>query len=74
MTHKTTVRAVMMTEKTSSVADELLTAAEAMARLNVSRSTLERYEAAGRLAPLRLPSGHRRFRRVEIDALLSNAS
>lgn len=49
--------------------DFLLTPAEASRYLGVSARTLQRYEAAGRLKVDRLPTGHRRYRRAELDAL-----
>jgi excisionase family DNA binding protein len=49
--------------------DELLTIAEAAAILKVHRDTLRRLEKRGQLAALRLPSGHRRYRRADIEAL-----
>lgn len=51
--------------------DRLLTAAETMSRLNVSRRTLDRYEDAGLLTPKRLPTGHRRFSSAQVEALLA---
>lgn len=47
----------------------LLTPAEAMARLRVSRQTLLRYEASGILATTKLPSGHRRYHEADVIAI-----
>lgn len=61
-------------QKTQEVlADEYLTAAEAMDALNISRRTLDRYVEDGRLEASKLPTGHRRFRRVDVAALLTPA-
>lgn len=38
--------------------------------LNVHPKTLSRWEREGRIVSLRLPSGHRRYRKTEIAALL----
>jgi excisionase family DNA binding protein len=46
--------------------DELLTIREAADMLNVHPDTLRRWEKAGRLVPLRTPTGHRRYRRGDI--------
>lgn len=40
-----------------------------MTRLAISRSTLQRYESEGHLDAVRLPSGHRRYRRADIEAI-----
>ena len=52
-------------------AAELLTIAEAAAFLRVSYSTLRRWEAAGQIAVERTPTGQRRYRRAEVDAVLT---
>lgn len=46
-----------------------LTITQAAQLLGVSTRTILRYEAAGRLAAYRLPSGHRRFDRADVLAL-----
>lgn len=47
-----------------------LTPAEAAKILGVSPSTVRRYEESGLLVPRRLlGSGHRRYRRAEVEAL-----
>lgn len=51
--------------------DDLLTRKEACALLNVSARTLYRYEEEGHITALLLPSGHRRFRRIDVEALLA---
>ena len=50
-------------------ASRLLTPAEVMARLNVSRQTLVRYVDGGHLPAVVLPSGHRRYRDTDVEAL-----
>ena len=51
-----------------------LTPAEAADILGVSPSTVRRYEESGLLVPRRLPgSGHRRYRRGEVEALRDQA-
>ena len=51
--------------------DELLTTTEAGELLGVSGKTVVRYADLGTLPVLTLPSGHRRFRRSDIDNLLA---
>lgn len=51
-----------------------LTPAQAAKRLGVSARTLWRYQEAGRIEPVRLPSGHRRFRVEDVDALAPQGS
>jgi len=43
--------------------------AEVAAELGVSTKTVTRMDARGDLTPLRLPSGHRRYSRAEVEAL-----
>jgi excisionase family DNA binding protein len=38
--------------------------------IGVHVDTLRRYEASGRIAAQRTPSGHRRFKRSDVEALL----
>jgi excisionase family DNA binding protein len=53
------------------LADEWFTAAEAMAYLKVSKSTLYRLSAEGKLPYYTLAeSGDRRFKRSDLDAVL----
>lgn len=66
-----TVTPVTMTQRTTSPEPEYLTPAEAAARLRISPRTLWRYQSDGRITPVTLPSGHRRFRRADIEALLA---
>lgn len=48
----------------------MVTPAEAEGILGVSRRTLMRMEQRGDIASRRLPSGHRRFVRAEVEALI----
>jgi hypothetical protein len=60
-------------QKTQDIGDsDTLASADVMKRLHISRRTLERYVADGVLAALYLPSGHRRYRPEDVDALLSS--
>lgn len=51
--------------------DDLLTTGEAAAVLHVSGETLRRWADDRKIAHVRLPSGHRRFRRADVDAVLA---
>lgn len=53
---------------------ELLTLAEAADRLRLSPRTVQRYVADGRLASLRTPGGHPRFRAEDVEALLEQVA
>jgi len=52
--------------------DELLTTAQAAKISGVSKMTVTRAVKAGRITPLRTPGGHFRFRRRDVEALLSS--
>lgn len=54
--------------------DDLVTSAEAAVLGRVSKMTILRAVKAGKLTPLRTPGGHFRFRRGDIDKLLSKAA
>lgn len=51
---------------------DLLSVGESAVIIGISRDTLKRWEAAGRVTSLRTPTGHRRFRRADIEALLTD--
>jgi len=51
--------------------EDLLTSGQAAALVSVSIDTIRRWEKAGRIAALRTPTGHRRFRRGDVEQLLS---
>lgn len=50
--------------------DRLLTVKQAAEFLGISRNTLYRYENRGYLTPLRTPTGHRRYRRSQLEEFL----
>lgn len=50
--------------------EPLYTPAEVAALFRVDSKTVTRWAAAGRIASIRTPGGHRRFRRAEVDRLL----
>lgn len=45
---------------------------EAAAALDVSQSSVRRWVKAGRLKAIKLPSGRRRIRREDVEAILSS--
>ena len=49
---------------------ELLSVGKAAGLLNVHPDTLKRWERAGRIVAYRTPTGHRRFRRSDVERLL----
>lgn len=51
--------------------DRLLTPGEVAALFRVDPKTVTRWAAAGRIASIRTPGGHRRFRESEVRALLA---
>ena len=53
---------------------ELLSIGAAAAQLGVSIDTLRRWSAAGRIPVVVLPSGHRRYRLADIEALLGRSA
>jgi excisionase family DNA binding protein len=50
--------------------DRLLTPGEVAALFRVDPKTVTRWAASGRISSIRTPVGHRRYREVEIRALL----
>lgn len=52
----------------------LLTTSEVAAECRVSTDTVRRWAASGALPSLLTPGGQRRFRRPDVDALLSAAA
>lgn len=56
------------------VADDYLVSSEVLAILRVSRRTLERYVADGKLRTSKVASGNRRYRRSDVLALIAPAS
>jgi excisionase family DNA binding protein len=59
----------MQDKHPANTADHLPVSAAA-ALIGISADTLRRWEKAGRIASFRTPTGHRRFRRDEVLALL----
>lgn len=55
------------------MATDLLTAPQVAALLSVSGESVRRWAEAGRLPSITLPSGQRRFRMSDIDAILAGA-
>lgn len=52
----------------------MLTPQATEAMLGVSRRTLMRMEQRGDIESHRLPSGHRRFKRIDVETLLSGVA
>jgi excisionase family DNA binding protein len=50
--------------------DPLLTPAEVARMFRVDPKTVTRWAKAGRIASLRTPGGHRRYREADVQALL----
>lgn len=51
--------------------DDFLPPAESAKLIGISRDTLKRWEKKGRITSLRTPEGHRRYRRGDVEALLT---
>ncbi|MFH0857085.1 MAG: helix-turn-helix domain-containing protein [bacterium] len=54
--------------------DNLLTIGEAAEMLNISIDTLRRWDKSGRLSAFHKPSGHRYYRRIDIELALDDLS
>jgi excisionase family DNA binding protein len=52
-------------------AEPLLTPAETAARFGVDPKTVTRWAKAGKLASVRTPGNHRRYREAEVNALIA---
>lgn len=50
--------------------DKLLTLKETQSILNVSKSTLQRWDKSGKLAALRTEGGHRRYKQSDIERIV----
>lgn len=50
--------------------EKLLSVAKTLEILDISRSTLYRWEEQGKIKPLRLESGHRRYKMSDLETLL----
>lgn len=53
---------------------ELVTVGEAATIAGVHVDTIKRWEKAGLISSRRTPVGHRRFRRADVEALLTSAT
>ena len=60
----------MTMDDTQAEHGRLLTPGEVAAMFRVDPKTVTRWAAAGRIASIRTPGGHRRFRESEVRALL----
>ena len=54
--------------------DKLLTLKETQNLLNVSKSTLQRWDNTGKLVAIRTEGGHRRYKQSEIERLMGDVS
>lgn len=63
----------MTTKRNQIDAEELLTPGEAAAELGVAVRSLARIADRGDIGSVKLPSGHRRYRREDIEALTAGA-
>jgi len=52
-------------------ADPLLTAGEVARLFRVDPKTVTRWANSGKITSVKTPGGHRRFRKSEVDALLT---
>ena len=53
--------------------DRLMTPGEVAVLFRVDPKTVTRWAAAGRIASIRTPGGHRRFRETDVRALLADS-
>lgn len=60
-----------MQDKHPANPDELLASGDAASLIGVHRDTIKRWEKLGRITSLRTPDGHRRYRRGDVEALLT---
>ncbi|MCG7596302.1 helix-turn-helix domain-containing protein [Mycobacterium sp. PSTR-4-N] len=60
-----------MQGKHPAIPDELLPPAQSAQLIGVSVDTLKRWEKSGRITAVRTPTGHRRFWRSDVLALLT---
>jgi predicted site-specific integrase-resolvase len=64
----------MTTTEQEAPVKEMLTPKEAATMACLSQETLRRAEKAGKLAPLRSPGGHRRYRILDVENFIANRS
>jgi len=60
-----------MPTRNTDAAEEYLDTGEVLARVRISRRTLDRYVKSGKLRAHTLPSGHRRYAVTDVEALLT---
>ena len=53
--------------------ERLLTIKQAAQYLNVSQDTMRKWDAAGKLTPLKTSGGHRRYRKSQLDAYMGGS-
>ena len=63
-----------MQDKHPANPDELLSSGAAAALIGISRDTLKRWEAKDRIKSRRTPENHRRYRRGDVEKLLTEAA
>jgi len=63
-----------MQNLTNPAESDLLLSKEVMAATRISRRTLDRMVEDGRLPVIRIPGGQRRYRRADVEALLTPAA
>jgi predicted site-specific integrase-resolvase len=64
----------VMTPRPNQASPDLLTPGQAAAIAHVTTRTIHRYGTAGRLRYISLPSGHRRYVREDVEALLDRSA
>lgn len=62
-----------MQTKHAGLPAEYMTVGEAAALCGVHPDTIKRWEQRGRITALRTPTGHRRYLRTDVEALISPA-
>lgn len=63
-----------MTQRPKPAPGDLLTPGQAAALAHVTPRTIHRYGTAGRISFVTLPSGHRRYSREDVEALLNRSA
>lgn len=58
-------------QESQHVGERLLTPGEVATLFRVDPKTVTRWATAGRIGSIRTPGGHRRFREVEVQSLLT---
>jgi excisionase family DNA binding protein len=65
---------VVMTRTSPELPDHLLTPSEVAALFRVEPTTVTRWAKAGKLASVRTPGGHRRYRQADVHPLLKETA